>query len=214
MLQRFSHPHIRRVIEQIEDEKHIFLVLEYIDGTNLENVLSEAGGLLSEEKVIFYALQIAEALQYLHSLNPPIINRDIKPRNIMVDGFDNVKLVDFDIAMEYNPNIDDICILGTKGYAPPEQYIGKTIPKSDIYALGMVMHQLLTGVNPVEMQYEVKAIRQYNPSFSKGLEQIVEKCIKPNPDERYSSCSELINSLNKLNAKTGKKGILEKLGLR
>lgn len=76
------------------------------------------------------------------------------------------------------------------------------------------MHQLLTGVNPVEMQYEVKAIRQYNPSFSKGLEQIVEKCIKQNPDERYSSCSELINSLNKLNAKTGKKGILEKLGLR
>ena len=211
LLKRLEHPYIRKAVEQIEDETHIFIVLEYVDAINLEFLASKTGGILSVEKVIRYAVQIAEALQYIHSLNPPIINRDIKTRNILIDVDDNVKLVDFDIAMEYNPHIEDICVIGTKGYAPPEQYAGWTTPKSDIFALGMVMHQLLTGVNPIESPYETKPIRQYNPRYTKTLERIIEKCIRPNPDERYSNCRELIEALNKEKSKANKKGLLEKL---
>lgn len=214
LLKRLEHPNIRKAVEQIEDETHIFIVLEYVDAINLESLTSKTGGILPVEKVIGYAVQIAEALQYIHSLNPPIINRDIKPRNILIDVDDNVKLVDFDIAMEYNPSQEDICVLGTKGYAPPEQYAGITTPKSDIFALGMVMHQLLTGVNPVEPPYETNPIRQYNSSYTKELERIIEKCTRPNPDERYSNCRELIEALNRERSKANKKGLLEKLGLK
>ena len=171
--------------------------MEYVEGSSLEALLSISRGVLPVEKVIRYAVQIAEALQYLHSLNPPIINRDIKPRNIMVDSDDNIKLIDFDIAMEYNPLQNDINIVGTKGYAAPEQYAGKTTPQSDIFALGMVMYQMLTGVNPAEQPCDTHAIRQYNSRYTGELEEIVEKCTRTNPDDRFSSCSELIDVLKK-----------------
>lgn len=93
---------------------------------------------------------------------------------------------------------EDIYALGTKGYVSPEQYTGRITPKSDIFALGMVRHQLLTGVNSIEPPYEENYIRQYNPNYSKELEQIIDKCTRPNPDERYSSCLELIDALNKV----------------
>ncbi len=214
LLQKLNHPFIRKVVEQIEDETYIFIILEYVDGVNLEKLASNSGGILSVEQVVHYAMKVAEALQYAHSMNPAIINRDIKPRNIMVDENDNVKLVDFDIAMEFDPRLDDICVLGTKGYAPPEQYMGKTVPQSDIFALGMVMHQLLTGVNPVEPPYETRPIRQYNQNYSKGLERIIEKCTRPNPDERYSSCAELMRVLEREMYKSNKRNILEILGLK
>lgn len=214
LLQTLKHPYIRKALEQIEDETHIFIVLEYVEGINLEELASKSGGILPVEKVLRYTIQIAEALQYIHSFNPPIINRDIKPRNILIDVEDKVRLVDFDIAMEYNPLLEDTCVLGTKGYAPPEQYVGKTTPRSDIFSLGMVMHQLLTGVSPVEAPYETNLIRQYNPSYSKGLERIVEKCIRPDPDERFLNASELIDVLKKELSKDRRKGVLEKIGFK
>lgn len=214
ILKKLDYPYIRKAIGQIEDDTYIYIVLEYVEGTDLETLASKAGGILPKEKVIRYTLQIAEALQYIHSLNPPIINRNIKPRNILIDINDNVKLVNFGIAMEYNPNAADICALGTKGYAAPEQYTGRTTPKSDIFALGMLMHQLLTGVNPIKPPYEINLIRQYDPTYSKELERIVEKCTRSNPDERYSSCLELINALSKESSKANKIGVLKKLGLK
>ena len=123
----------------------------------------------------------------------------------MIDDCDNVKLVDFGIAIEYNPNANDDCILGTKGYAPPEQYTGETTPKSDIYALGITMYQLLTGSNPVEMQYVALPIRQHNTSISKDLEEIVAKCVKQDPNDRYLNCLELISDLSKVQTKMEKK---------
>lgn len=214
LLKKLEHRYIRKVIEQIEDETYIFIIFEYVEGINLEELASKTGGILPVEKVIHYVMEIAEALQYIHSLNPPIINRDIKPGNILIDVNDNIKLVDFGIAIEYNPDIEDISALGTSGYAPPEQYIGRTTPKSDIFALGMVMRQLLTGVNPIESLYVKNSIRTYNPTYSKGLERIVEKCTQPNPDDRYSSCLELIDALNKERSKSNKKGLFEKLGIK
>ena len=96
-----------------------------------------------------WAMQLCDALSYLHSQNPPIIYRDMKPANVMLKPEGNIKIIDFGIAREYKEqNLADTTVLGTKGYAPPEQYSGQTDPRSDIFALGMTMHHLLTGMDP------------------------------------------------------------------
>lgn len=197
LLRRLNHPGIRQVYDFIQDDAYTYIVMEYIEGTSLEYMMKKNGGPLPEKTVIRYAIQIAKALSYAHSQNPPIINRDIKPRNILVDSNDNIKLVDFDIAMPFDPNKEDICIIGTKGYAAPEQYSGKSTPRTDIYQLGISMHQLLTGIDPTQPPYETPPIRTVNSSLSKGLEKIINKCIELDPNKRYSNCLELIASLEK-----------------
>ena len=103
--------------------------------------------------------------------------------------------------------------MGTSGYAAPEQHMGRTTPKSDIFALGKVMYQLLTGVNRKELVSEILIpIRKYNPKYSKELERIVEKCTRPN--QRFANCDELIKVLKKEQFKMNKKGLLKKLGLK
>lgn len=195
LLSKMHHPYIRRFIGQAEDETHFFLILEYVEGIDLERLADRTGGVLPVEKVVKYAIQIAEALQYIHSLTPPIIYRDVKPGNILIDPDDNVKFIDFAIAIEYNQYTKAKCQLGTKGYAPPEQYVGDITPRTDIYALGVTMHELLTGVNPISPQYEPFPIRHINPSLPKGLEYIISKCTEREPDKRYQNCNELICDL-------------------
>lgn len=194
ILNKLEHPHINKIIGLEQDETHFFIIFEYTEGVTLKTMLLNYGGKLRYRNVIIYALQIAETLQYMHSQTPPIINRDIKPHNILVDHNENVKLVDFDIAMEYNPEMSDISILGTIGYAPPEQFIGRSTPRTDIYALGILMHQLVTGVEP-QYQNVVLPIRQIDSSLPEGLEYIISKCTMKEPDNRYQSCDELISDL-------------------
>lgn len=205
LLRRLNHPSIRQVVDFIQDDNYTYIVMEYVEGISLEHMMQKNGGPLPEQKVIKYGIQIAKALSYAHSQNPPIINRDIKPRNILVNANDNIKLVDFDIAMPFDPSKDDICIVGTKGYAAPEQYSGKSTPRTDIYQLGITMHQLLTGIDPTQPPYEMPPIRKVNSSLSKGLEKIISKCISLDPDKRYSNCLELVAALeNEQNSKPGK----------
>lgn len=211
LLNKIEHPYIRKIVEQIEEETYIFIVMEYVEGIDLRNMLSKWGGRLPVNRVIRYAGQIAEALRFIHSFNPPIINRDIKPSNILIDINDNVKLLDFDIAIENNLHKEYGCIYGTLGYASPEQYTGKTSTRSDIFSLGMTMHHLLTGVDPQKPPYEARPICEINPTLPKGLEYIVSKCIERDPNNRYQSVDELINDLNNYMNLPNKKSIFGKL---
>lgn len=211
LLNKIEHPYIRKIVEQIEDENYIYIVMEHIEGIDLRNMLSKWGGRLPVNRVIRYAGQIAEALRFIHSFNPPIINRDIKPSNILIDINDNVKLLDFDIAIENNLHKEYGCIYGTLGYASPEQYTGKTSTRSDIFSLGMTMHHLLTGVDPQKPPYEARPICEINPTLPKGLEYIVSKCIERDPNNRYQSVDELINDLNNYMNLPNKKSIFGKL---
>ena len=186
LMKRLDHPAIPRIVDIIdkEDDPQIYIVMDYVEGESLDKVLEEWGA-QSEEVVIDWAKQICDTLGYLHSQKPPIIYRDMKPANIMLKPEGNLKIIDFGISREYKEqNLADTTILGTKGYAPPEQFGSRqTDPRSDIYALGMTMHHLVTGVDPKKNDYV--PIRQWNPELSDGLEIIIDKCVQMDPNDRY-----------------------------
>lgn len=196
LMKRLDHPAIPRIVDIIdkEDDPQIYIVMDYVEGESLDKVLEEWGA-QSEEVVIDWAKQICDTLAYLHSQKPPIIYRDMKPANIMLKPEGNLKIIDFGISREYKEqNLADTTILGTKGYAPPEQFGSRqTDPRSDIYALGMTMHHLVTGVDPKKNDYV--PIRQWNPELSDGLEIIIDKCVQMDPNDRYQNCNELMYDL-------------------
>ncbi len=202
ILKDVDHPVIPRIIDIVKYGGTICVVMDFIEGENLADKLKEVGA-FSQDEVIDWGLELASALEYLHSMNPPIIYRDMKPSNVMLKPDGGVKLIDFGTAKTYDiENNADTTALGTRGYAAPEQFgdaqgrgIYKTDARTDIYNLGATLYHMVTGKNPQEPPYEMVPIRQVNPSLSTGLEEIILKCTKANPEDRYQSCSELIYAL-------------------
>lgn len=194
MMKRLDHPALPRIVDIIDNGRTIYVVMDYIEGESLDKIL-RAYGPQPEEQVIGWAKQIADALAYLHNQRPSIIYRDMKPANVMLKPEGNIKIIDFGIAREYKEqNLADTTVLGTKGYAPPEQYSGQTDPRSDIFALGMTMHHLLTGVDPRNGE-PYAPVRQWNPELSEGIEIIIDRCVQPAAENRYQSCADLIYDL-------------------
>ena len=194
LMKRLDHPALPRIVDIIDNGVTIYVVMDYIEGESLDKILSEFGA-QPEELVIVWAKQLCDALSYLHSQKPPIIYRDMKPANVMLKPEGNIKIIDFGIAREYKEqNLSDTTVLGTKGYAPPEQYNGQTDARSDIYALGMTMHHLLTGVDPRKGE-AYAPVRVYNPELSEGIEIIINKCVQPAAENRYQSCADLLYDL-------------------
>lgn len=194
LMKRLDHPALPRIVDIIDNGVTIYVVMDYIEGESLDKILNEYGA-QAEEMVIAWAKQVCDALSYLHSQRPPIIYRDMKPANVMLKPEGNIKIIDFGIAREYKEqNLADTTVLGTKGYAPPEQYSGQTDPRSDIFALGMTMHHLLTGVDPRTGE-AYAPVRQWNPELSEGIEVIIDKCVQPAAENRYQSCADLLYDL-------------------
>lgn len=199
MMKSLDHPAIPTIVDIIDrsDDEYIYVVMDYVEGESLDKVLAEYGA-QPQDMVINWAKQICDAFSYLHSQKPPIIYRDMKPANVMLKPDGNIKIIDFGIAREYKEgNLADTTVLGTKGYASPEHYGGRqTDERSDIYTLGMTMHHLLTGVDPRPADYIYAPIRQWNPELSGGLERIIDKCVSPDPKDRYQNCNELLYALD------------------
>ncbi len=194
MMKNLDHPSLPRIVDIIDNGVTIYIVMDYIEGESLDKILAEHG-VQSEELVISWAKQLCDALSYLHSRKPPIIYRDMKPANVMLKPEGNIKIIDFGIAREYKEqNLADTTVLGTKGFAPPEQYHGQTDARSDIFSLGMTMHNLLTGVDPRNNEAYVP-VRQWNPELSEGIELIIDKCVQPAAENRYQSCADLLYDL-------------------
>ncbi len=196
LMKRLDHPALPRIVDIIDNGRTIYVVMDYVEGESMDKILSACGP-QSQEAVLEWAKQLCDALGYLHNQKPPIIYRDMKPANIMIKPEGNVKVIDFGIAREYKEkNLADTTVLGTPGYAPPEQHGGRqTDERSDIYALGMTMHQMLTGADPVAAEYEYLPIRHWNPSLSSGLERIIDKCTALDPQMRYPNCDALLYAL-------------------
>ena len=193
LMKRLDHPALPRIVDIIDNGVTIYVIMDYIEGESLDKILNEYGA-QPEETVISWSKQLCDALGFLHSQKPPIIYRDMKPANVMLKPEGNIKIIDFGIAREYKEQkLKDTTVLGTKGYAPPEQYSGQTDARSDIYALGMTMHQLLTGVDPRTESYI--PIRQWNPELSEGMEAIIDKCVEPAAENRYQNCADLLYDL-------------------
>jgi len=194
MMKKLDHPALPRIVDIIDNGITIYVVMDYIEGESLDKILNEYGA-QSEELVIGWAKQLCDAFSYLHSQKPPIIYRDMKPANVMLKPEGNVKIIDFGIAREYKEqSLADTTVLGTKGYAPPEQYSGQTDARSDIFALGMTMHHLLTGIDPRGGE-PYAPVRQWNPELSEGIEIIIDKCVEPAAENRYQSCADLLYDL-------------------
>ncbi len=194
LMKRLDHPSLPRIVDIIDNGVTIYVVMDYIEGESLDKILNEYGA-QPENLVIGWAKQLCDALSYLHLQKPPIIYRDMKPANIMLKPEGNIKIIDFGIAREYKElSLADTTVLGTKGYAPPEQYSGQTDARSDIFALGMTMHHLLTGIDPRTGE-AYAPVRMWNPELSEGIELIIGKCVEPAAENRYQNCSDLLYDL-------------------
>ena len=194
LMKRLDHPALPRIVDIIDNGITIYVVMDYIEGESLDKILNEYG-VQPEEKVIEWAKQLCDALSYLHSQKPPIIYRDMKPANVMLKPEGNIKIIDFGIAREYKEqNLADTTVLGTKGFASPEAYSGQTDPRSDIFSLGMTMHNLLTGIDPRNGE-PYAPVRQWNPELSEGIEAIIDKCVQPAAENRYQNCTQLLQDL-------------------
>lgn len=198
ILKRLHHPNLPDIVDIIENEETFLLVMDYIEGRQLESIVHEYGP-QKEETVVNWGKQLCDVLSYLHSQNPPIIYRDMKPANVMVQKDGKVVLIDFGTAREFKESqAEDTLCLGTCGYAAPEQYKGQgqSDIRTDIYCLGVTLYYLLTGHNPICKPYEIYPIRYWNTNLSSGLEMIILKCTRKNPSKRYQSCEELQQELS------------------
>lgn len=206
ILKNLDHPALPRIVDIIEKNESVYLVMDFIDGISLDKLIIESG-MVDEKTVIDWAKQICDVLNYLHCQKPnPIIYRDMKPGNLMLTSRGQIKLIDFGIARKYKKNVSkDTTYIGTRGYAAPEQYGDyQSDARTDIYSLGVTLYHLITGKSPNDPPFEIKPIRKLNPSLSEGMEFIIEKCTKQDPNLRYQSIKEMLNDLeniHKLNSK-------------
>lgn len=206
ILKNVDHPVLPRIVDIINQSGTIYVVMDFIEGTTISDRLKKEGA-QPQGLVIEWGLQLASALDYLHKMNPPVIYRDMKPSNVMIKPEGGVKLIDFGTAKEYDvENNADTTALGTRGYAAPEQFgdakgkgIYNTDARTDIYNLGATLYHIVTGMNPCEPPYEIRPIREWNPSLSSGLEKILLKCTQPDPNDRYQNCTELMYALEHYN---------------
>lgn len=198
MLKQLSHPNLPSIVDVIDTEECFLIVMDYIEGNTLLRNLEEYGA-QPQDKVIGWAKQLCDVLSYLHTRKSPIIYRDLKPANIMLKPDGTITLIDFGTARTYKQDrIEDTTCLGTRGYAAPEQFGGRgqTDERTDIYNLGATLYHLVTGHNPGEPPYEMYPIRQWNPTLSAGLEQIILKCTQLNPADRYQSSAQVMYDLD------------------
>jgi serine/threonine protein kinase len=203
ILAGLQHPNLPRVTNHFSiPAKGQYLVMDYIDGEDLRQLLKEKSR-LDESEVVRIGAAICEALDYLHSRQPPVIHRDIKPGNIKVTSGGGVYLVDFGLAKVVQS--DEHTTTGaqalTPGYAPPEQYGQGTEPRSDIYALGATLYSVLTGKVPEESLARVMErdtltpVRRHVPSVTETTARAIEKAMSVAPKDRFQSGSQFRQAL-------------------
>lgn len=210
-----SHPNIVNVydvgVDEIDDSKIYYIVMEYIDGKTLKEIIREKGQ-LSVAETVEYAIEMGEAIEHAHRNH--IVHRDIKPHNIMIDKDNRVKVTDFGIARAATSSTltNTSNVIGSVHYFSPEQARGGfTDSKSDIYSLGIVMYEMITGRLPYEgdtpvsvalkhVQEEIPLVRKVNPKAPEGLEFIIKKATEKNPIDRYQSAEALVKDLRDFQA--------------
>lgn len=206
-----SHPNIVEMYDVGEDNGTYYIVMEYVEGRTLKQLLKKRGALTVSE-VIDIMLQLTDGINYAH--DKYIIHRDLKPQNIMISDDGKIKITDFGIAMALNSTqlTQTNSVMGSVHYLPPEQASGKgSTIKSDIYSMGIMLYELLTGKLPFKgdtaveialkhMKDPIPSVRKTNPNISQTLENIVLKSTAKNPKNRYDDVKEMYNDLkNALN---------------
>ncbi len=196
-----NHPCIPKIYDFFAANERRYLVLEYIEGKNLETLLEDRAAPIEEKQVIEWGISLCDVLSYLHNHQPkPIIFRDMKPSNVMCDTNGHLMLIDFGIAKTFQEEKKGTMI-GTEGYSPPEQYKGLALPVGDIYALGATLHQLLTNSDPrveVPFTFHERLPRSLNPKVSEATQQVLMKALEFDIPKRWRSVDEFRDALSKL----------------
>jgi len=198
LLADLLHPNLPRIYEHFTENDRSYLVMDFIEGQTVEEHLEQVGGgPLPIEQVIKWAEQLCDVLNYLHTHQPAIIFRDLKPANVMMSESGHIYLIDFGIARIFKTGKQhDTVALGSPGYAAPEQY-GKaqSSPRSDIYSLGALLHHLLTGIDPSEQPFFFRPASQVNPAIDPALDALLQQMLSMDSDRRPASAQEVLNAL-------------------
>jgi protein kinase-like protein len=194
-LAQLKHAAIPAISDRFDDQNRHYLVMEYVEGRNLEEEIAVRGGPLPEGLVIDVARQLCDVLAYLHGLIPPIVYRDMKPSNVMLTEKGRVVLVDFGIARLFKEARKGTMI-GTLGFAPPEQYQGIADPRSDIYSLGATLHYIVTGRDPEKFPpFSFPPIRDLRPDISSNLAGAIDRALAYEMDGRPATIQEFRDML-------------------
>jgi eukaryotic-like serine/threonine-protein kinase len=200
ILATLNHPAIPKIYDFFDLNNRAYLVMEYINGSDLELLLSKTRE-LPMEKIIEWAIDLCDVLQYLHNHQPdPIIFRDVKPANIMIDSLGKVRLIDFGIAKKFVSGVKNTMI-GTEGYSAPEQYKGDVNPISDIYGLAATLHHIITRKDPrlePPFSFHERPIRDFNPKAPQSLQGILDRALAMDPVERYPHAEAMKDALIRL----------------
>jgi outer membrane protein assembly factor BamB len=206
ILATLDHPAIPDIFDYFTTEDRAYLVLEFINGKDLDTILSESTNFFHEDQLLNWAIELCDVLQYLHEHKPePIIFRDVKPSNIMVNLQNNIVLVDFGIAKVFQAGQKNTMV-GTQGYSPPDQYRGEATPEVDIYALGATIHHLLTLRDPrleAPFSFNERPIAEINKNVTEELIAIIDRALQYNPEDRFESAEEMKDALLNVARKTG-----------
>jgi outer membrane protein assembly factor BamB/tRNA A-37 threonylcarbamoyl transferase component Bud32 len=206
ILATLSHPSIPRIYDYFTLENRSYLALEFINGHDLEVVLNQTDGFMAEEQILDWAIQLCDVVSFLHNHKPdPIIFRDMKPSNVMVNQHNHIILVDFGIAKPFQTGQKGTMI-GTEGYSPPEQYRGEASAQADIYSLGATLHHLLTRRDPrlePPFSFGERPIRKINPNVSVEIETVISTALQYNVEDRFKSVDDFKQALIGAGRKTG-----------
>jgi len=207
LLTSLEHPSIPTIYDYFYDEPsgRFYLVMKYISGGDLASRMRAAiGGRIDEKTVTQWGMEVADVLEYLHSRPKPIIYRDLKPANLMIDGnTGRIMLIDFGIARWVSQQEKGVTAVGTMGYAPPELFSGRVQPGSDVYSLGATMFHMLTGADPQDNPLLIFDFsknprpRQIAPALSSEIEVILMRSVEYKPDERFRTAGEMRDELAK-----------------
>lgn len=210
VLARLDHPNLPKVSDYFSLSDCDYLVMDFIPGEDLKVLMDQnrrQGRFLDQDEVLQWAAQIADALEYLHNQDPPVVHRDIKPSNLKLTPNQIVKLVDFGLVKQLAPEELTITVIqgrGTALYTPLEQYggdVGHTDTRSDIYAFGATLYHLLTNHPPLEAKQRflrpdsLQGIRQLNPSVDPHVEETILWAMSLHPDQRPQDIHTFQNAL-------------------
>ena len=196
LLKQLKHRGLPDVYDFFEEQDWFYLIMEYVEGITLEQYL-EKNQKIAVEECLKWAIELTDVLEYLHSRHPAVIYRDLKPGNIMIKPGGELMLIDLGSCTQggHMGRRQEGCV-GTPGYAPPEQWqIEGTTERSDMYAFGVVLHEMLTGVSPRKSGYIRRPVKEYDRSIPVRLERVICKCTEACAADRYPSMENVREAL-------------------
>lgn len=203
MLKQLSNAHLPRIYDILENPSSFLLVMDFIEGESLDKVIAREGA-QNMDRVLDWGMQICEVFDYLHNQPTPIIYRDMKPANVILQPNGQLKMIDFGTARTQKFGVvmaaDTLC-LGTAGFAAPEQFggFGQSTARTDIFCLGATLYNMITGHSPCDRPQGILPLEKWNPALKDTpLSYIITKCTRNDPNARYQTARELYEDLQKV----------------